>query len=131
MECVVNVAAAAVTRGGRYSFRKVVGPAFREIDRVDRVGDASRLEPPAVEPNRPPAVHHTDHDFNAANNGGFHMLGWAIFFLLVAVVAGALGFGGVAAVSAEAAQLIFWVFIVLFVVAVLYHLFTGRRPPAV
>ncbi len=57
------------------------------------------------------------------------MLGWAIFFLVVALVAGALGFGGVAAISVEAAQLLFWVFLVLFVVTLVYHLATGRRPP--
>jgi uncharacterized membrane protein YtjA (UPF0391 family) len=59
------------------------------------------------------------------------MLGWAIFFLVVALVAAALGFGGIAAVSAEFAQIVFWVFIVLFVISLIYSLVTGRRPPAV
>lgn len=59
------------------------------------------------------------------------MLGWAITFLVVALIAAVLGFGGVAAVSVELARLVFWVFIVLFVVSLVYHLVTGRRPPAV
>lgn len=59
------------------------------------------------------------------------MLGWAVLFLVIALVAAALGFGGIAAVSAEIAQLVFWVFIVLFVVSLIYGLITGRRPPAV
>ncbi|MEZ5774864.1 MAG: DUF1328 domain-containing protein [Hyphomicrobiaceae bacterium] len=59
------------------------------------------------------------------------MLGWAILFLIIALIAGALGFGGVAVISANLAQLIFWIFIVLFVVSLIYSLITGRRPPAV
>ena len=58
------------------------------------------------------------------------MIGWAIAFLIVALVAGALGFSGVAAISVDAAQLIFWVFIVLFIVSVIASFVTGRRPPA-
>jgi uncharacterized membrane protein YtjA (UPF0391 family) len=58
------------------------------------------------------------------------MLGWALAFLIIALVAAALGFGGVAAVSVEIAQLVFWVFIVLFVVSLIYTLVSGRRPPA-
>lgn len=59
------------------------------------------------------------------------MLGWAIFFLIIALISAALGFGGIAAVSAEFAQIVFWVFIVLFVISLIYSLISGRRPPAV
>ncbi|CFX51457.1 hypothetical protein WBN1229_v1_3455 [Candidatus Filomicrobium marinum] len=59
------------------------------------------------------------------------MLGWAVLFLVIALVAAALGFGGVAAVSVEIAQIVFWVFIVLFVISLIYGLISGRRPPAV
>lgn len=59
------------------------------------------------------------------------MLGWAVLFLVIALVAAVLGFGGVAAVSVEIAQLVFWVFIVLFVISLIYGLISGRRPPAV
>ena len=57
------------------------------------------------------------------------MLIWALMFLVVAIIAGALGFGGVAVVSVEIAKVIFWLFLVLFVVALVYSLVTGRRPP--
>lgn len=58
------------------------------------------------------------------------MLGWAVTFLVVALIAAVLGFGGVAAVSVELAQLVFWVFLVLFALSLVYSLVTGRRPPA-
>ncbi len=58
------------------------------------------------------------------------MLGWAIFFVIVALIAAVLGFGGVAAVSVEFAKIIFWVFLVLFALSLVYALVTGRRPPA-
>lgn len=56
------------------------------------------------------------------------MLMWALLFLVVAVIAGALGFGGIAIVSIELAKVIFWLFLVLFVVALAYTLVTGRNP---
>jgi uncharacterized membrane protein YtjA (UPF0391 family) len=49
-----------------------------------------------------------------ANLGLLH---YAILFLVVALVAAAVGFGGVAGVAMEGARLLFWVFIVLFVVS--------------
>lgn len=56
------------------------------------------------------------------------MLGWAITFLIIALIAGVLGFGGVAAVSVEIAQILFVVFLVLFVIASAVHAFRGRTP---
>ncbi len=58
------------------------------------------------------------------------MIGWAITFLIVALIAAVLGFGGVAAVSVEMAKLVFWVFLILFAISLIYALITGRRPPA-
>jgi uncharacterized membrane protein YtjA (UPF0391 family) len=46
-----------------------------------------------------------------------NLLHYAIVFLVVALVAAALGFGGVAGFSMEAARMLFWVFIVLFLVS--------------
>ncbi|CAN3990372.1 hypothetical protein MCBRY_001192 [Methylocystis bryophila] len=46
-----------------------------------------------------------------------NLLYWALLFLVVGVVAAALGFGGVAGTAIEAARIVFWVAIVLFVVA--------------
>ena len=47
-----------------------------------------------------------------------NLLYYAIVFLVVAIVAAALGFGGVAGTAMEGAKLLFWVAIVLFVIAV-------------
>jgi uncharacterized membrane protein YtjA (UPF0391 family) len=44
-----------------------------------------------------------------------NLLHYAIVFLVVALIAAAVGFGGVAGFAMEAAQLLFWVFLVLFV----------------
>jgi len=44
----------------------------------------------------------------------FSLLHYAIVFLVVALVAAAVGFGGVAGVAMEGARLLFWIFIVLF-----------------
>lgn len=53
------------------------------------------------------------------------MIRWVLLFLLISVVAGALGFGGLAHASAEIAKVIFFVFISLFVIA-LVLLFVGK-----
>jgi uncharacterized membrane protein YtjA (UPF0391 family) len=47
----------------------------------------------------------------------FGLLHYAVVFLVVALVAAAVGFGGVAGVAMEGARLLFWVFIVLFVLS--------------
>jgi uncharacterized membrane protein YtjA (UPF0391 family) len=54
------------------------------------------------------------------------MLSLAVALLLIALIAGALGFGLVAGISFEAAKIVFFVFLILAVVA----LVTGysRRP---
>jgi uncharacterized membrane protein YtjA (UPF0391 family) len=46
------------------------------------------------------------------------LLHWAVIFLIVALVAAFLGFGGVAGTAMGGAQMLFWVAIVLFVVSV-------------
>jgi uncharacterized membrane protein YtjA (UPF0391 family) len=57
------------------------------------------------------------------------MLHLALFFLILALIAGALGVSGVAAVSAEIAWILFVVFIILFLVSLITGM--GRRagPP--
>ena len=57
------------------------------------------------------------------------MLNWALTFLVVALVAAVFGFGGIAGTAVDIAKMIFYVAIVLFVVALIYSLFTGRAPP--
>ncbi len=57
------------------------------------------------------------------------MLRWALTFLIVALIAAVLGFGGIAGFSMEIARILFVAFVVLFLVSVVAHMFTGRRPP--
>ncbi len=46
-----------------------------------------------------------------------NLLHYAIVFLIVAVIAAAVGFGGVASVAMDGARILFWVFILLFVIS--------------
>ena len=55
------------------------------------------------------------------------MLSWVIAFLVIALVAAVLGFGGIAGTAMSIAQLIFYVAILLFVIAVIGGVFAGRR----
>lgn len=48
--------------------------------------------------------------------GNYGLLHYAVVFLVVALVAAAIGFGGVAGVAMEGARLLFWVFIILAVI---------------
>lgn len=59
------------------------------------------------------------------------MLGWALAFLVIALVAALFGFGGIASASAGIAQILFFVFLVLFVVTLIVRLFSSRRGPPV
>lgn len=53
------------------------------------------------------------------------MIGWALTFLVVAMIAAVLGFGVIAGTAALIAKALFFVFLVLFVVS----LIAGRRGP--
>ncbi len=57
------------------------------------------------------------------------MLGWALMFLLVALVAGVFGFGGLASASVGIAQILFFIFLLGFLVSLVVHLLRGRAPP--
>jgi uncharacterized membrane protein YtjA (UPF0391 family) len=48
------------------------------------------------------------------------MLGLAVFFLVVAIIAAAFGFGGIAGAAAGIAQILFLVMLVLFIGALLF-----------
>ena len=58
------------------------------------------------------------------------MLGWALTFLVIAIIAGVLGLGGVAVLATDIAQLLFFVFIALFIVAAVVHALKGQPPTA-
>lgn len=57
------------------------------------------------------------------------MLSWALTFLVIALIAAALGFGGIAGSAIGIAQILFWLFLVLFLLSLVYSMVTGRRPP--
>ena len=53
------------------------------------------------------------------------MLSWAVTFLIIALIAAVLGFGGIAGTAIGIAKILFFVFLVLFVVSLIFH----RRTP--
>ncbi|MGM0576921.1 MAG: DUF1328 domain-containing protein [Myxococcota bacterium] len=57
------------------------------------------------------------------------MLGWALAFFVIALVAALFGFGGIAAGAASIAKILFWVFVALFLVSLVVGVIRGRRPP--
>ena len=54
------------------------------------------------------------------------MLSWALVFLVVALIAGALGFTGIYLAAAGIAKILFFIFVVLFVISLIMHLVRGR-----
>jgi uncharacterized membrane protein YtjA (UPF0391 family) len=54
------------------------------------------------------------------------MLGWALTFLVVALIAGVLGFTSIAGAAIGVAKILFVVFLVLFLVSLVMHLVRGR-----
>jgi uncharacterized membrane protein YtjA (UPF0391 family) len=54
------------------------------------------------------------------------MLGWALTFLVVALIAGLLGFTSIAGTAMGIAKILFFVFLVLFVVSLVMHMVRGR-----
>ncbi len=56
------------------------------------------------------------------------MLQWAVTFLVIALIAGVLGFGGIASTSVGIAKILFMVFLALFVIAAAIGLVRGKAP---
>jgi len=57
------------------------------------------------------------------------MLHAIITFLVLAIIAGALGFTGVEIISIEIARVLFFIFLVLFILSLIANMFRGKRPP--
>jgi uncharacterized membrane protein YtjA (UPF0391 family) len=57
---------------------------------------------------------------------GLTMLSWVVTFLVVALIAGILGFGGIAGASVEIAKIIFFIAVVLFLISAVVGLARGR-----
>ena len=55
-----------------------------------------------------------------------NLLHWAVIFLVVAIVAAALGFGGVAGTAMEGARIFVWIFLILFIASLVVGLLRRR-----
>lgn len=51
------------------------------------------------------------------------MLGWAIAFFIIALIAALFGFGGIAAGAATIAKVLFFIFLALFILSLIVALF--------
>lgn len=58
------------------------------------------------------------------------MLSWAIAFLVIALIAAVLGFGGIAGTAVGIAKLLFFVFIILFLISAVLSIL-GKRSPSI
>ena len=56
------------------------------------------------------------------------LLSWALVFFILAIVAAALGFGGIAGASAGIAQILFFIFLALMVLSFAARALRGRPP---
>jgi uncharacterized membrane protein YtjA (UPF0391 family) len=54
------------------------------------------------------------------------MLSWVLTFLVIALIAGILGFGGIAGASVEIAKAIFFIAVILFLISAVVGLVRGR-----
>ena len=54
------------------------------------------------------------------------MLSWAVFFLIIALIAAVLGFGGIAGTAVGIAKLLFFVFLIIFVISLIMGVTRGR-----
>lgn len=55
------------------------------------------------------------------------MIKWAVIFLVLGLVMGALGFGGVGGTFVDIAQILFFVAIAIFVVLLIMGLIAGKK----
>lgn len=59
------------------------------------------------------------------------MLGWALVFFIVAIIAALFGFTGIAIAAASIAKLLFFLFLILFVVTLIMWLVRRGGPPPI
>ena len=56
------------------------------------------------------------------------MLGWAITFFIIAIIAAVFGFGGIAGAATGIAQFLFFVFVALLVISLVANALRGKAP---
>jgi len=55
------------------------------------------------------------------------MLRWSLIFLIVSLIAAAMGYGGIAGDAAEIATILFFVFLAIFGVTLILRLFAAEK----
>ena len=55
------------------------------------------------------------------------MLRWSAVFLIIAIIAAALGYGGIAADAAEIAKVLFFIFLGIFLLTLIRGLVAGQK----
>ncbi len=56
------------------------------------------------------------------------MIELVVAFLILAIIAGLLGFTGVEFISIDIARTLFFIFIILFLISLVWRLVSGRKP---
>jgi len=56
------------------------------------------------------------------------MIELVVVFLILAIIAGLLGFTGVELISIDIARTLFFIFIILFLISLVWRLVNGRKP---
>jgi uncharacterized membrane protein YtjA (UPF0391 family) len=56
------------------------------------------------------------------------MLGWALIFLVIAIIAALFGFSGIAGTATSIAVILFWIFLAIFILTLIFNLVRGRGP---
>jgi len=59
---------------------------------------------------------------------GYFMLGWALIFMVIAIIAAIFGFGGIAGTATSIAVILFWIFLAIFIITLIVGMFRGRGP---
>ena len=55
------------------------------------------------------------------------MLRWSVMFLIIAIIAAALGYGGITSDAAEIAKILFFIFLGLWAVTLILGLIVGQK----
>ena len=55
------------------------------------------------------------------------MLRWSVIFLIISLIAAALGYGGIASDAAEIAKILFFIFLAIFVVTLILGFIAGEK----
>jgi uncharacterized membrane protein YtjA (UPF0391 family) len=103
--------------------RKAEVILFRRRQQISRFPDAEPSFPPRIVSARDArrSASRTETETEVLT-----MLSWVVTFLVIALIAGILGFGGIAGASIEIAKAIFFIAIILFLVSAVIGLARGR-----